>query len=712
MPRFNWQPESVAFIDLETQSAANLNVLGGSLYLRHPTTRLMSAVVKDDEFIHVWVPICKYDLTADADSLWPEWMQRAGEKIKVWQCEWIPEAIRRLIARNTLVAHNAEGFDAYAWETLTGDTSATWFDTMPICKASGLPSSLDALGHIFAGHGKDEGKEALKLLYTAKIGRDGSVNYTVGTKPLWLDMLRYNVADVLLLERVFFATVDEGEPDVLAVNSAINNRGVRVDRELAYTLQELWQQATEKALGRIEELTHGEIQNIRSGPQVKAWLQKQGCRVESLDRKLLEQLYAEPEEFFDNECIDERTALVVEVLKLRQLATRVVTGKLERLTEMVDADNRVRNLFVYCGAFTGRWSGRGLQPHNMPRPLKGLDVEGLLSEPLTLERVQEYANKAKGSLDDALSSLFRPVFCADDGKTLAIADYAAIEGRGVAWVGEEQKLLDIFSDPKGDVYCEMASKLYGREITKANDAERFIGKQIVLGCGYGMSAPKFDMMMAIYRIKLSDANTTAEACVKAYREAFPGVVNVWRSIGRAAMDATRNRGRQYHAGRCVFEHDGKTLRITLPSGRNLTYRGCRIERRIPAYQLIYGHKAREVDTLVYLHPHGHYKVIYGGLLTENIVQAISRDLLATALVRIDPRLPVVCHVHDEIVCEVGNAFPAMSLEWMAKTMTEPPAWAEGFPIRVEGFTNRRYTKAPYGDSFRVDAMGGKILHRV
>lgn len=740
MTTWNWNPDPsrVVLMDLETQSTTDLRKVGSRAYLTDPTTRLMSGVFLIGGVVHVWVPPGRAPAGWDGepDRLWPDGWQRGGYTLQTWAGETPPPAVERAIADGwTFAAHNAAGFDAEAWARLVGGPQPAWYDTLPCARAGGLPGGLDALGLRLVGRGKDGGKEALKLLYTAKMTPRGP-RYNVATLHLWWEMLRYNVADVLLLERVYSTVEGYGEADVLETHHAIDARGILIDRPLLSTLRDLWSELQGGASDQVAEWTDGVVNegNIRSVPQVKAWLAKQGLHVESLNRKSLELLYTNPDEFFGEIPDGVDVSRVIAVLRARQTATRISTGKIDRLIAACagSADNRARGILVYQGAHTGRWSGRGFQPHNLAKGVADLDVEACIeragSGGLTLDYLRDAVAKCAPvaglppSVDDALSTLLRPALVAGPGRTLAIVDYASIEARGIAWIAEQEDLLQVFRDD-GDPYCLMASRIFGRTITKADKHERQIGKITVLGCGYGMGASKYDLFCQLQRVDLASAGTSAEACVTAYRDAFPMIAGarvagktfrnggVWKALQRAAELAIKSHGKHTgHAGKCEFTYVNGNLEITLPSGRVLTYRDCSIQPRVPGYAILTGGDPTPKPTIVYTHAHGYEGYLYGGLIAENVVQSSCRDILATALVRYESEGgQTVLHVHDEIVAEVdaGPGEPD-ALARLAVVMSEPPEWADGFPVGVEGFTAPRYVKSPWRGSYNVKGSNGVV----
>lgn len=674
----------------------------------------------------VWAPRSRLPgrgLTLAPSSLWPDGIARGTEGILFCQGEEIPrELIEWVESGATFVAHNATGFDAEAYERVVrgefgGPSPAAWYDTMYAAAAKGLPRGLDALGKVFLGVGKDApGAKVLKLMYSAKV-RGGAVSYPIGTPAAWQLLLRYNVMDVLLLEKVFARTFGLGEPDVLSAHTAINQRGVYVDQKWLDAMLALWDEAEQLALMEIDRLTDGTLKgsDLRSGPKMKAWLATQGVNITSLKKAEVERLYEYPEEFFEGDDYTERHLLVSEVLKLRQTLTRVGKAKLGRVQQMVDPDGRLRGMFLYHGAHTGRWSGRGVQPHNFARGVSDLNVGQLLDlhDRVKLVDITEAAKKCASEprADDVLTTLLRPVFRAEPGRVLLIADYSAIEARGVAWLAGEDTLLQSFREGD-DIYCTMASMIYGCEITKKNKLERQVGKITVLGCGYSMSAEKFAVFCHASKIDLAAAGVTAEECVEAYRNAYSAIAGqlqgkyrfggIWQSYQQAAKLAVKRQNHRVSSKRVEFLCD-RDLIITLPSGREIVYRDARIELMVPRW----GGEPR--DTLVYTHHHGFPAVLYGGLLTENICQAVCRDLLAHALVECErEKLPVVLHVHDEIVVETHRCIES-DLPLLCSIMTRPPTWAEGFPVAVEGYTGIHYTKSPLPGEWVCEANSSGLL---
>jgi DNA polymerase len=684
--RWNWspRPDRIAFVDFETASVANLREVGSFAYVRDASTRLLSAVFKVDGVTTTWVPRPPKGL--DFPGL------VTGTDV--------PEVIRDLAKSHVWIAHNAEGFDALLWEALYPDVCPEWLDTLPLAKAAGLPGGIDALSRSLGGTGKDdEGRRALMLLTKAKFSK-GKVSYNLGTKPLWKKLLDYNVKDVEDLERVYKAVTPVSEPRLLTLHSRINDRGVRVDVDLARKLFTLWDEAKGDARDRVAELTNGELdrESVRSNHKVHRWLKTLGIELGNLRREELELVFQDPESLGVE---DDVSGLVIEVLSLRSLITRTAEGKVSRLLDTLDGD-RLRYLFTFHAAATGRFSSRGVQVHNLPRGASGLDVERLLSD-LSLSTVRAEAEKLGVDVGTILNTLLRLVFL-PDSDAFSIADFAAIEARGVAWIAGEEGLLKSFSDPRSDVYCAFGSTLFGRPITKKQDPDaRQVSKIIILGSGYGMGAARFEAFCKTQQVDLAGQGLTGRECIQTYRRTYASIPAIWRGLETTALAAVK--GVEGDAGRCNFRTENGSLVVTLPSGRRLTYREARIVRDVPIWAKVRGISRPPEDMVFYRHPHGYEKNLYGGLLTENVVQAIARDLLGDAMLRADEELGLDTrlHVHDEIVTEGDR------IEDLVVAMSTPPPWASGFPVLVEGFTCPRYSKAKFRGSREAVAIDGRLL---
>lgn len=627
--------------------------------------------------------------------------------VVLWWGEQPPPEVTDAISKGaTFVAHNAEGFDAIAWRRFVPGPQPSWYDTAPCCRSGGLPPGLDKAAKSLGGPGKDDaGKKMMKLLTVATVS-GGEVVYRPCTPQAWIPFLRYNIVDVLELERVYNGTRSYGEPDVMTANARVNERGAPVDIAFARALQLLWKEHQAEAVAAVKAKTDGAIsdKDLHSPAKVKKWLASQGVNVPSLERKQVEYMIADPEGFFGN-ADDPAVARCIEVLRHRESAVRAVVGKVDRVFTAADPDARVRNMFVYYGAeASGRFSGRELQPHNMPRGDSKLDVEGLCTGELTLARVKQAAERAGCSVGDALGTLMRPIICPGPGRSLVIADYGQVEARFVNWLARQEDMLAVFADPSRDVYREFGAKLFHCEVAAVSKDQRQVSKVAVLGCGYGMGVDRFRALCdySTPRVDLAAAGTTAEEVVKAYRSAHPNIVAAWKGLEQAAKDAV-NHGGYRISHRVGFEKIGNDLHMILPSGRHQVYHNIHFWDRPAPWN-----PALMIAGLEYETPHGYFKSLYGGLLVGCATQGSCRDLMANAMVKLDaPCWETVLHVHDELVLECEDRDARELLHHVCETMSTVPDWAAGMPLRVEGFTAPRYVKAAWKCSVKADYMLGK-----
>lgn len=668
-----------AFFDIETQSAADLKIVGSRIYAAHPTTRILTfAWCIDDEHC-LWLP---YIGSVRPVSFVPDTVYGVAS-VEVFCGSATPEPLLDAIhdSRRAWVAHNGRGFDELIWRRFLPEPAGGFIDTLPMARRAGLPGRLDEIGKRLIGTGKDStGSAMLTRMYK---------KFDVAPRLAELVAVgRYNVADVAILRRLWDVCVDvEPECEVQSTDATINSRGALVDANLVRKLLSSCIEAKRFAAEEITSLTAGKLtgDDARSHQKLAKWLATQGVALPNMRAETIEAYLEEDDE-----------SIVAQVLRLRSGLTRITSHKLQRLLQSIDADGRLRDMFVYHGAHTGRWTGRKVQVQNLPRGVGSIDVHEL-SRNYSFEAARDAATKAKVVIDDVLGTLLRCVFMGP----FAIADYAAIEGRGVAWCASEPKLLSIFADPRGDVYLDMAARIFGRPVTKADKAERQIGKVVVLGAGYGLSAVKLDQFCEAKRIDLSTANVTAKQCIDAFRSEYAAIPKLWRTLDGAAKAAVN--GETVYAGRCWFAPWGQHLVIELPSGRQLVYRQARIEPRVPLWAKYSTQKVLAIPSVVYNGPRGE-SILYGGKIAENVVQAICRDLLAAALVRCeDAGLRPVIHVHDEIVTE------SQDVDELCRIMSDSPEWAAGFPVMVEGYTSDVYAKsAPPGARHAKYMNGVKV----
>ena len=317
------------------------------------------------------------------------------------------------------------------------------------------------------------------------------------------------------------------------------------------------------------------------------------------------------------------------------------------------------------------------------------------------------ADQSPITVDDVCSAFLRPAIIPEKGKLFLIADYSQIEARGIAWIAGETKLLNLFA-ANGDPYKDFAARVYNVPVEEVTNDQRKVGKIAILGLGYGMGEHKMRIFAANSGVDLVKAGVTSTYLVDMYRNTYQKIAGwkpkrkdglesnfrvggIWKDLDRAVKDTVAT-GQTHHAGRCMFRMQDRDLICTLPSGGMLYYPNARIEDVIPPYVWTMNLPPVPKATVVYDSNRG-VKSLFGGLIAENIVQAISRDFLATALVRLEQRgFTPVLHVHDEPVCEVDADKANDLLRPMMNCLLERPEWATDFPLACEGYVSPRFVK--------------------
>lgn len=678
---WNWRatPDEVCFLDFETQSVCNIKKEGGARYVADPSTRIMLTGLKFQDHQTMWVmPGC----TPRGIAVPEGW----DLHIDSMPPDWLLEALKN---GATLGAHNAVGFDEPVWSRFV-KIPARWVDCVPMCRAAGLPGSLDKVCKALFGKGKDNAYALINFLCVAK-PRGDTIQYPVATSAAFSAFINYCCQDVLLLAELYPRVYQFAEPELLETDRSVNQRGIPIDKGLAARLVMLREELAIKRADEFAEATQYEINptEVRSVPKVMKWLHSLGVRlptverkgkmVETLDKKELTRLFKEPDAFVDD-MNDELTA-AIHALKIRF----EVTGggnKALAILKAADEDGRARHQTVYYGSHTGRWSGRGLQPQNLAKGLKGVDIGSMARVDLTLAEVETVANELGCSCSDVLSSLIRPTIASD---SFVVGDFGSVEARGVAYLAGETEELQLFHQWGADPYLPLASQIFGRPVTKKDESERWVGKACILGCGYGMSWRKFVAYCQVQGVDLYKIGVDPEAVVKTYRKTHAKIVQGWKDLQEAMFKALD--GVESMVCKCDIAKRGNDLIVRLPSGRPIVYRNIRTELQVPMYAKLMGLRPDPVPTLVFDHPHGYTGMLYGGRAMENIVQAFCRDVLADRLIETERAgLNPVFSAHDEIVCESDR------LHDLTKIMCTPPRWCPDFPLLVESFQYKRYCK--------------------
>lgn len=519
----------------------------------------------------------------------------------------------------------------------------------------------------------------------------------------WEEFKAYCVQDVVaereIHRRLQHIKLPRFEREIQILDQRINDRGIGLDLNLARKAVRLDNRYNRELTGELQRITA--LDNPNSGVQMRSWLSDQfGSKVSSIAKGAIPDL--------TNEARDKGLTDVVAALDLVTELSKSSTSKYKKMFSRASADGRARGILQHYGASTGRWAGRGIQPQNLPRNYLP-DMEA--ARELLLSGSYGEIKAAHPEVADFLSQLIRTAIVAAPGKTLCVADFSAIEARVLAWLAKEQWRMDVFYGD-GKIYEASAHQMFGipmEEITK-DSKWRSLGKVTELACGYQGSTGAMRTMGG-ERMGLSDAEM--KGFVDQWRRASPNIVAFWYELDDLAKRALKRQGKTYHCPTAdiAFAYDGTWLICRLPSRRCLYYYQPRF------YTNRFGKQAIQYKSINSMAGNKWmYVGTYGGKLTENIVQAVARDMLVHSLFEIERAstnpacrgFPYVLNyaapskysgdfltcltVHDEAIAEVPLDRADEHLETMCAIMSEPPPWAEGFPLAAAGFHSPFYMK--------------------
>lgn len=542
---------------------------------------------------------------------------------------------------------------------------AGWHCTMVWSAYLGLPLSLKDVG---AALGLDkqkltEGRELIR--YFCVPGKDATRRMPASAPEKWATFRAYNLRDVetemSIQDRLRKYPVPQEVWAQYHLDQQINDRGIGVDRTLVRGAIGIDKRSREELTARLQKLTM--LDNPNSVQQMKDWLAANGLQTDTLGKKQVAELLKTAPEPLKS------------VLVLRQQLAKSSVKKYQAMENAVCADGRVRGCFQFYGARTGRWAGRNIQLQNLPQN-KMADLEQARS----LVRAGDYdsVRLLYDSTPDVLSQLIRTAFIPSPGRIFFVADFSAIEARVIAWLAGEQWRQQVFAEGK-DIYCASASQMFGVPVEKhgVNGHLRQKGKIAELALGYGGSVGALKAMGAI---EMGLKEDELKPLVDAWRTANPMIVKLWWEVDRAVTRAVSDKtAAETHGIR--FTCQSGMLFITLPSGRRLAYVRPRIgENQFGGSAITYmgTNAAKQWARLE----------SYGPKFVENIVQAISRDILCYAMQALRD-CAIVAHVHDEVILE---ADPGMSLEAVCERMGRTPPWAQGLLLRADGYATPFYKK--------------------
>ena len=628
-------------MDFETYSECDIRKSGAYGYADHPTTEVLClAWAVNDDAPELWTP----------DQPPPQRLlaliQAGGAKVWAWN-SFFEMCIWNLVLK---------------WQEIPIEQ---WADTAALAAAQAYPRALGKCGEAL-GLDEDAAKSKRgKILiqrcckpYRGKRVRD---------KALYQELYDYCLQDVVAEREIRNKLRDlrGSENDVWRTDQRINWRGVRLDKDSIENALDIIEKHGRTLNAKVYEITGGILNNTSSRAKSLQWILSQGYSMEGYDKPSVEAAID------DDGCPEN----VREFLKIRQAMSKSSTKKYDSMKAVLGKDGRAHGILLYHGAATGRWAGRHFQPQNLPRPsiddvdaiiyqMKARDPDALDAEPM-----------------EAMSSCLRGMLIASQDNRLLCADYSSIEARALAWLADHNDVLQVFEGGK-DIYKFTAATMYGIEYGEVDKDQRFVGKVATLALGYQGGVRAFQKMAEVYGADVDEKQ--ALKIRNDWRDANDPIVKLWVTTERAARNAVSYKGNVYPAAKGEFKYVNGDLLFKLPSGRILSFPEAKLAEGDRGLDLIYSGMNNHT------HRWGQIKA-YGGSLVQSITQAVARDLLAEAVLRLEDRgYPVVLHVHDEIVADVPK--DKGSLEEFEELMCVLPGWAKGIPVEAEGYESIRYRK--------------------
>ena len=672
---------SVLSIDFESRSTLPLNKTGVYPYAMHSTTDIWCmAYAFDDEPVELWTPHTQATSLPGRIRIMEH--VNAGGEVRAWNAQF-----ERVMWHYIL--HARYGFPLLKREQI--------YDTAADAAALALPRGLGKAAVVLGLPIEKDDKGYRLMMQMAKPRRPRK--YEDPDELLWWDdddrrgrLYAYCKQDVEV-ERAILARLrklSDDERRVYLLDQEMNDRGVLLDMPLILAAQGIVAEGKARSNAELQTVTCGKVASVTKVKDLTRWLQHEGVDVDNVRKDTLRDLLES----------DGLRADIRRALEIRRDSGKTSTAKLTAMEYAACPDNRARGLLLYHGASTGRWSGKLIQPQNFPRP-SVKDIESYI--PAVLSGDYDGLDIDNPPIV-VVSSMLRSMLRAAPGHIFRSGDFAQIEARVLAWIAGQDDLLDAFKRG-AKVYEEMAAFIYGVPVEEIeNPSERRqVGKNSILGGGFQMGADRFAEQVQQQTGIVLDRGEKAKdgtviredmaaKAITGYRTKNHRIRDFWPEINAAAMRAVLDPGTVTTVGRddCIrYVVRGQFLWCQLPSGRFLAYAKPDIrEKEVPW--------GGTKPTLSYmgvcsLTRQWRRHFTYGGHLTENVVQAMARDLIAGATLRLnDAGYRPLLTVHDEVICEPPEGHGTM--EEFLSILTYCPRWAEGLPIAADGWEGERYRK--------------------
>ena len=636
-------------IDIETYSDVDLSKCGVYKYSSSPNFEiLLFGYSVDGGEVEVVDVACGEKIPVEILAA------LSNEAVTKW-------AFNAMFERVCLSNYLGEWLEPESWKC-----SMVWSATL------GLPLSLENVGAVLGLEKQklSEGKDLIRYFCVpckpTKANGGRTRNLPEHDREKWKRFKAYNLRDVeaemQIQQRLSKFPVPDFVWEEYRQDQEINDRGIGVDMEMVKNAIAMDGRSKAELSAAMKELT--ELENPNSVQQIKQWLLENGIETDSLDKKAVTAM------------LEDAPEPLKTVLTLRQQLAKSSVKKYQAMENAVCTDSRAHGMFQFYGANrTGRFSGRIIQLQNLPQ-----NHIPDLAQARELVKAGDFDALAMlyEDIPDTLSQLIRTAFVPQDGRKFIVADFSAIEARVNAWIAGERWRLKVF-EGGGDIYCASASQMFHCKVEKhgVNGHLRQKGKIAELALGYGGSVGALKSMGAL---EMGLAEEELQPLVSAWRDSNPSITEFWWAVDRAVKECIKKRmPTETHGIR--FSYESGMLFITLFSGRRLAY----VKPRI-------GENQFGGESVTYMGVGGTKKwerlESYGPKFVENIVQAVSRDILCYAM-RTLKNCAIVAHVHDEVIIE---ADPRMSLPAVCEQMGRTPPWAKGLLLRADGYECSFYQK--------------------
>ena len=654
-------------LDLETKSSVDISKCGAYKYAESPDFEILLFGVSVNHG-----PITVYDL-ACGDTV-PDEIICALSDDSVIKTAY-NAAFERICLSVWLRKYYPQHFKTYS---IPGDPvrnyldPSSWRCTLVWAAYNGLPLGLEKVGAVlgFEEQKLKEGKDLIKYFCcpckpTKKNG-GRTWNLPHHDPDKWALFKRYNERDVLVELQIQERLKNYPVPDFVweeyCLDQEINDRGIMIDQEMVTQALRIDELSKTDLSARLKRKTG--LENPGSVMQMKSYLSKKGMDVDSLGKKeVAAMIKSAPED-------------LAEVLSLRLQLAKSSVRKYQAMQNAVCADGRCHGMFMFYGANrSGRWAGRLIQLQNLPQNhMEDLEQARALVKAGDYEMLDMLYDSVPG----VLSELIRTAFIPRPGYKYIVSDFSAIEARVLSYLAGEKWRAEVFHNGR-DIYCESASRMFGVPVEKhgINSHLRQKGKIAELALGYGGSVGALTAMGAL---DMGLSEDELQPLVDMWRSSNPHITSYWWAVDAAVKKAIKQRC-QTRVGDITFAVKSGMLFITLPSGRRLAYVKPRIgENRFGGESVTYmGIDAQKKWSRI---------ESYGPKFVENIVQAVSRDILAYAM-RTLHYCQIVGHVHDELIIECS---PDVSLDAVCEQMGRTPPWLPGIELRADGYECNFYQK--------------------